>query len=254
MINQFLNKLGLGKKDAPAVASDSHEMRFDLAADAPRGVAKIKSLLPDELKVGVSMRALPEQLPIPPRAWNVVVQRVELESFWVQRIPSESDPLPVAKGETLTLVTFDEHHQRTYECPILKIKSGNPEQLQLAPPAKFQKETSKIAGSSARKHYRAEVRIPAEVRISQHTAPISCHTRDISLGGISIEANRTLEEGLELELRIMSWSFPLNCRVKVVRSFEMDGVHVMALGFPPDLSTISKDLVGNFIVEHQRGH
>lgn len=253
MLNRFFNKLGLGKKDAASSNPDPNDLKFDIAADSPRMPIRPKSILPEELKIGTTMRALPEHLPTPPRAWNVVLQKTELDSFWVQRVPTEAEPVPCAKGETLTLVTFDENHQRTYECVILKIKPGAPEQIQLAPPGKVQEEQSKASGMGSRRHYRVAVRLPAEVRISQHTSPISCHTRDVSLGGIAIDLSRNIDEGLELDLRIMSWNFPLQCKVRVVRCYEEDGVHVAALGFLPDLSPIAKDLIGHFIVEHQRG-
>ena len=259
MLNRILSKFGLGKKTAPVPQSDPKDMRFDVATPALESgkvnvaSGKIKSALPEELKCGTAMRALPENLPTPPRAWNVTVARIELDSFWVQRQPSEPIPLPVSKGEILTLVTFDDHHQNTYECPILKIKPGTPEQVQVGPPLKMQQEQSKLSGVGSRKHYRVSCRLPAEIRTSTTTSPISCHTRDISLGGIAVDLSRTLEEDLDIELRVLSWNFPLTVQARVVRCFELDGAHVAALAFPPNLSPISKDLIGHFIVEHQRG-
>ena len=98
-------------------------------------------------------------------------------------------------------------------------------------------------------------RLPAEIRKVHGTelgAPASAHTRDISMSGLALESTANFQKGEEIEIRILSWNFPLNVRAFVVRVATIDGKNTVAVTFPPDLSTISSDLISQFILENQR--
>lgn len=213
---------------------------------------------PDMLVVGTQMRAIPEKQPTTPRGWNVKIFKVDADGIWLARIPGEDDPLPISPREVLTLVIFDERQQVSYDCPVLKIKPGNPEQILVGRPLKSQQEKSKLDSIGGRQHYRIMTQLPIEVRIpgasGKGIPPMSGHTRDISKGGLALVLNRGFEMGRDLEVRVLSWNFPLQVKAKVVRCDEEgNGMFVLAVAFPEDMSAITRDLIGHFIMENQRG-
>lgn len=213
---------------------------------------------PDLLVPGVQLRAIPERQPATPRGWNVKILKTDSEGIWLSRIPGEEDPLPVSPREVLTLVIFDDRKQVSYDCPVIRIKSGNPEQVVVGRPLKSTQEKSKLDSIGARQHYRIETQLPVEVKVAGGTAknitPLSGHTRDISRGGLCLVLPRGFDQGRELDVRVLSWNFPLQVRAKVVRcDEEAGGRYVVAVAFPEDLGAITRDLVGHFIMENQRG-
>ncbi len=239
---------------APAPKTSSGRIVVN-AAPPPRSA---EPNTPDLLVVGTQMRAIPEKQPTTPRGWNVKIFKVDAEGIWLARIPGEDDPLPVSPKEVLTLVVFDERQQMSYDCPILKIKAGNPEQVLVGRPLKSLQEKSKLDSIGGRQHYRITTQLPIEVRIpgasGKGIPPMSGHTRDISKGGLALVVNRGFETGRELEVRVLSWNFPLQVKAKVVRCDEEgNGMFVLAVAFPEDMSAITRDLVGHFIMENQRG-
>jgi len=213
---------------------------------------------PDLLVAGALMRAIPEKQPATPRGWNVRVLKTDAEGIWVVRVPSEADPLPVAAKEVLSLVIFDERKQISYDCPVLRVKAGNPEQILVGRPMKFQQEKSKLDSLGGRQHFRIETQLPVEVKLTgmagRNMPALSGHTRDISRGGVCLILNRDFDIGRELEVRVLSWNFPLQIKAKVVRcEDEGHGRYSVAVVFPEDMSAITRDLVGHFIMENQRG-
>jgi len=210
------------------------------------------------LSPGAKLRAIPEKQPATPRGWIVVVLKTENEGIWIARIPGEDDPLPVAAKEVLSLVYFDERKQTSFDCPIIKVKAGNPEQVLVGRPLKLQQEKSKLDSIGSRQHFRIETQLPVEVKIpgmaGKGIPPISGHTRDISRGGLALLLPRSFEGGRELEIRVLSWNFPLQIKARVVWSDEEhNGRNVVAVAFPEDLSPITRDLINHFIMENQRG-
>lgn len=213
---------------------------------------------PDLLVVGATMRAIPEKQPSTPRGWNVRVTKTDAEGIWVARVPSETDPLPVAAKEILSLVIFDERKQVSYDCPVIRIKAGNPEQVLVGRPLKSQQEKSKLDSLGGRQHFRIETQLPVEVKIpgmaGKGIPPLTGHTKDISKGGMALALARRFDAGRELDVRVLSWNFPLQIRAKVVRcEEEANGRFSVAVAFPEDMSPITRDLVGHFIMENQRG-
>ncbi len=207
---------------------------------------------------GCQLRAIPEKQPATPRGWNVTVSKVDAEGIWVVRLPSEPDPLPVAPKEILTLVMFDERRQLSFDCPVIRLKTGNPEQVLVGRPLKSLQEKSKLDSIGGRQHYRIETQLPVEVKVAGPSGkgipPISGHTRDISKGGLAIVLPRGFERGRELEIRVLSWNFPLQMKARVVRCDEEPNHRfVVAIAFPEDMSAITRDLVAHFIMENQRG-
>lgn len=214
--------------------------------------------MPDLLVPGVQLRAIPERQPATPRGWNVKILKTDTEGIWLSRIPGEDDPLPVYPKEVLTLVIFDARKQVSYDCPVLRIKSGNPEQVLVGRPLKSTQEKSKLDSIGARQHYRIETQLPVEVKVpgaaGKGITPLSGHTRDISRGGLCLVLPRGFDQGRELDVRVLSWNFPLQVRAKVVRcDEEAGGRFLVAVAFPEDLGAITRDLVGHFIMENQRG-
>ncbi len=254
-------------KEAPAETRGGASARIPAAsmpapapASAPSGETSRNQDIPNRLVVGLEMRAVPERQPGSPRAWNVRIQKLDMEGIWLCRLPTEAEPLPVSPRETLSLVVFDERKQLMYDCPVVRIvpgKNGAPETVVVAPPVKAVQEESKLSQQGGRKHYRINFRLPAEVRAvrgSELGPAMSCHTRDISMGGMAVEATKPFESAPMVEVRVLSWNFPLNARARVVRSFELNpGLHVIALEFPENLSSISRDLISQFILENQKG-
>ena len=210
------------------------------------------------LSPGARLRAIPEKQPATPRGWNVVVLRTDNDGLWIARAPGEDEPLPVAAKEVLSLVYFDERKQTSFDCPILKVKAGNPEQVLVGKPLKSQQEKSKLDSIGSRQHFRIQTQLPVEVKIpglaGRGIPPLAGHTRDISRGGLALLLPRAFESGRELDIRILSWNFPLQLKARVVRcDEEQGGRHVVAVAFPEDLSPITRDLINHFIMENQRG-
>ena len=213
---------------------------------------------PDLLVPGATMRAIPEKQPATPRGWNVKVVKTDAEGIWVARVAGELEPLPVAAKEVLALVIFDERKQVSYDCPIIRIKAGNPELILVGRPLNSKQEKSKLDSLGGRQHFRIETQLPVEVKLpglaGKGIPPLSGHTRDISKGGMALMLARRFDLGRELDVRVLSWNFPLQIRAKVVRcEEEANGRFSVAVAFPDDMSSITRDLVGHFIMENQRG-
>lgn len=225
--------------------------------DPPMANPSALTQVPSALKVGLEMRAVPEKHPGTPKAWNIRITKIDQEGIWLMRTADETTPLPVQPREILSLVVFDEAKQLTFDCPVIRIKPGRPEAILVAAPTKTLSENSKLASVGSRKHYRITFRIPCEVRLPGHpltAPPIRCHTRDISQGGLALDTTRNFQEGSEVDVRILSLSFPLQLRCKVVRCFEIEpGEQVVALAYPENMSSITKELISHFILENQRG-
>jgi c-di-GMP-binding flagellar brake protein YcgR len=207
--------------------------------------------LPDEIKVTAKMRCLPAVMTNPPKAWTVSVTRREKDSFWIARVETEKDPLPVKVGEMVTLVTFNDTHQSTYECKVLKMTTGTPEQFLVAAPAEVKQEESRASSIGRRKHFRLEIRLPVDLKHEGVT--IECHSRDLSLGGLALDLPRTLPEGIMVDLTVRSWNFPLKTPVKIIRCFELDGEYIAAVAFTPEMTIMARELVSHFLAENQRG-
>lgn len=213
--------------------------------------------IPNRLEEGLAMKAVPENLKGKPKAWDVEIIRLDQDGIWVMRTRSDEEPIPAEKGKLLSLVLIEEGKTITYDCPVLRIDpgGGGKEEILVAPPIKTLQEESQMRNIGARKHLRISFRLPAEIRKVHGTelgAPASAHTRDISMSGLALESTANFQKGEEIEIRILSWNFPLNVRAYVVRVATADGKNTVAVTFPPDLSTISSDLISQFILENQR--
>jgi hypothetical protein len=228
------------------------------AASSPPPPAARQEETPEPLQPGMNMRAIPEKQPATPRGWNVKVVKTDAEGIWVCRVPGENDPLPVAPKEVLSLVMFDERRQVTYDCPVIRVKPGNPELVLVGRPLKSMAEKSKLDSLGGRQHFRIELALPVEVKIpglaGKSIPPMSGHTRDISKGGLALTLTRGFDMGRELEVRVLSWNFPLQIKARVVRcDEENNGRFTVAVAFPDEMSAITRDLVAHFIMENQRG-
>jgi c-di-GMP-binding flagellar brake protein YcgR len=266
LLHNILNKIfnrdrGEGKKPerAPEPAAASAPSSPPAAKPAPKSPpAKGRNLdIPNRLEEGLAMKAVPENLKGKPKAWDVEIIRLDLEGIWVMRTRSDEEPIPAEKGKLLSLVLLEDNKTITYDCPVLRIDpgGGGKEEILVAPPIKTLQEESQMRNIGARKHLRISFRLPAEIRKVHGTelgAPASAHTRDISMSGLALESTANFQKGEEIEIRILSWNFPLNVRAFVVRVASADGKNTVAVTFPPDLSTISSDLISQFILENQR--
>ena len=277
MLNKLLNKI-FNKDRAPRkpqkTAGDSGTFKsIDEAAPEaaapppppkepprPRNEAVVQKQernldIPNRLEVGMLLKAVPENLKGKPRAWDVEITRLDLDGIWVMRTKSDDEPVPAEKGKLLSLVLMENNKTITYDCPVTRIEAGVKEEILVAPPVKTLQEDSQLRNMGARKHLRISFRLPAEIRRVQGSGmgpPISAHTKDISMSGLALESNVEFEKGEEIDIRILSWNFPLQVRAFVVRSFNEDGKNTVAVTFPPDLSTVSSDLISQFILENQR--
>jgi c-di-GMP-binding flagellar brake protein YcgR len=262
LLHNLLNKIfnrdrGDGKPDKksdPAPASSAPVSKPSPAKSAPP--SKGRNLdIPNRFEEGLAMKAVPENLKGKPKAWDVEIIRLDQEGIWVMRTRSDEEPIPAEKGKLLSLVLIEDNKTITYDCPVLRIEAGTKEEILVAPPIKTLQEESQMRNVGARKHLRISFRLPAEIRKVHGTElgpPASAHTRDISMSGLALESSANFLKGEEIEIRILSWNFPLNVRAFVVRVASIDGKNTVAVTFPPDLSTISSDLISQFILENQR--
>jgi hypothetical protein len=243
---------------APAVPAPPPPAAKAPAAPPAPAPWRAQEEAPEPLQPGMTMRAIPEKQPNTPRGWNVKVLKTDAEGIWVARIPGENDPLPVSPKEVLSLVMFDERRQVSYDCPVIRVKAGNPEQVLVGRPLKSMAEKSKLDSLGGRQHFRIELQLPVEVKIpglaGKSIPPMSGHTRDISKGGVALTLSRGFDMGRELEIRVLSWNFPLQIKARVVRcDEEANGRFTVAVAFPEDMSAVTRDLVAHFIMENQRG-
>lgn len=211
--------------------------------------------IPNRFEEGLAMKAVPENLKGKPKAWDVEIIRIDKDGAWVMRTRSDEEPLPAEKGKLLSLVLLEEGKTITYDCPVLRIDPGIKEEILVGPPIKTLQEENQLRNIGARKHLRISFRLPAEIRKVHGTElgpPASAHTRDISMSGLALESTANFQKGEEIEIRILSWNFPLNVRATVARISGIEGKNTVAVSFPPDLSTISSDLISQFILENQR--
>jgi c-di-GMP-binding flagellar brake protein YcgR len=264
MFAKFFGRSGQAAKPvkpkAATAATGAPERAPQRAGPADSAVPKDRNRdIPNRLEIGLQMRAVPEQQPGTPRAWNITVLKLDKEGIWISRTPTEADPLPVAPKEILCLVLLDEEKQISYDCPVLRIKPGHPELVLLGPPVKTTQESSKMSAIGMRQHFRVNFRFPCEIRnVSTKTnvqsVQVQGHTRDLSAGGMAVECKQEFTKGVDLEIRVMSWNFPLKVQVKVVRCYELSaGLYAVATIFPESLSFTSKELIVQFISENQRG-
>lgn len=264
MLNKLLNKIfnkdrGNSPRKKP---TDSSRVEETVPAEParPRNEAIIQAKernldIPNRLEVGMELKAVPENLKGKPRAWDVEITTLDLEGIWVMRTKSDDDPVPAEKGKLLSLVLMENDKTITYDCPVIRIEAGAKEAILVAPPVKTLQEESQLRNLGARKHLRISFRLPAEIRRVQGPdmgPPCSAHTKDISMSGLALESNTHFDKGEEIDIRILSWNFPLQVRAFVVRCFTQDGKNTVAVTFPPDLSTVSSDLISQFILENQR--
>ncbi len=239
---------------APSQPKPASSSKSTSAKAAPPSKARNLDI-PNRLEEGLGMKAVPENLKGKPKAWDVEITRLDGEGIWVMRTRSDEEPIPAEKGKLLSLVLIEDGKTITYDCPVLRIEPGAKEEILVAPPIKTLQEESQMRNIGARKHLRISFRLPAEIRKVHGTelgAPASAHTRDISMSGLALESSANFQKGEEIEIRILSWNFPLNVRASVIRVAMEDGKNTVAVTFPPDLSTISSDLISQFILENQR--
>ena len=254
MFGKFFGRPGQSKSNQPNDDRITGLPPSDPAASKDRNLD-----IPNRLEVGLQMRAVPEKQPGTPRAWNITILRLDKEGIWIARTPGEPDPLPVSPKEILCLVLIDNEKQISYDCPVVRVKPGQPELVLVGPPVKSLQEVSKMSAVGMRQHFRVGFRFPCEVRnvstkVQAPTVQLQGHTRDLSAGGMAVEVKQEFTKGVDLEVRVMSWNFPLKVQAKVVRSYELSpGLFVVATIFPDTLSSISRELITQFIAENQRG-
>jgi hypothetical protein len=266
LLHNLLNKIfnrdrGEGKPErkadpAPSASPPASKAAASKPVAKPDTSSQSRNLdIPNRLEEGLAMKAVPENLKGKPKAWDVEIVRLDSQGIWVMRTRSDEEPIPAEKGKLLSLVLIEDNKTITYDCPVLRIEAGNKEEILVAPPIKTLQEESQMRNVGARKHLRISFRLPAEIRKVHGTelgAPASAHTRDISMSGLALESTANFQKGEEIEIRILSWNFPLNVRAFVVRVATAEGKNTVAVTFPPDLSTISSDLISQFILENQR--
>lgn len=261
MLHNLLNKIfNRGRESKPSKETSSEGSAPSVAKGVSRPPveesAPERNLdIPNRFEVDLALKAVPENLKGKPKAWDVEVQRLDMQGIWVMRSQGDEEPIPAEKGKLLSLVLIENNKTITYDCPVLKIEPGIRELILVGPPVKTLQEESQMRNVGARKHLRISFRLPAEIRKVRGTElgpPTSAHTRDISMSGLALDSTADFQKGDEIEIRILSWNFPLNVRAVVIRVGMEDEKHTVAVTFPPDLSTISSDLISQFILENQR--
>ncbi|HXE73558.1 MAG TPA: PilZ domain-containing protein [Candidatus Nitrosotenuis sp.] len=209
--------------------------------------------IPEAIQVEVELAAVPERQPARPRSWRVQVLGVDGRGITLSRVRDEPEPLPVAEGELLTLVRSDEHSKDLYDCPVLRVRPGDPEIIVVGPPRQSS-HTSQTSEVGERRFLRLETRLPAElllVRGDYAVEPRSVRTLDLSLTGMALESPASYEAGQPVEVRVQAFDLPLLVRGTVVRSTDHPGGgYRVAVEFPPDLPEVTRDLIADFL--HRR--
>ena len=268
MLNRLLNKIFNKEREARKSSADQNpesnsQEQVGIPVPPPRprddSVAQNKERnmdIPNRLGEGTALKVVPENLSGKPRAWDMEIVKLDIDGIWIASTKPDSEPIPTEKGKILSLVLMSEHTTITYDCPVIRIEDKRSKQeLLVAPPTKTLQEASQVQNKGARKHLRIDFRLPAEIRRVQGTElgpPITSHTKDISMSGLALECIPSFEAEDEIEIRILSWNFPLQVRAFVVRCLPVDGKNTIAVTFPPGMSTVSSDLISQFIVENQR--
>ena len=268
MLNRLLNKIfnkdresRKPTKDESSKPESGDHVAVPNAPPRPRDESVAQDAgrnmdIPNRLEKGTVLKVVPESLQGKPRAWDMEITRLDIDGIWIASIKSDSEPIPTEKGKFLSLVLMGGETTTTYDCPLIRIEdNGSRQELLVAPPTKTLQEASQVQNKGGRQHLRIDFRLPAEIRRAQGTElgpPISAHTKDISMSGLAFESSSTFESGEEIDIRILSWNFPLQVRAFVIRCFPSDGKNTIAVTFPPDLSTVPSDQITQFIVENQR--
>ncbi|MEW6281082.1 MAG: PilZ domain-containing protein, partial [Candidatus Eremiobacterota bacterium] len=215
--------------------------------------------IPRALSVGMEVKVVPERQSGTPRLWTSQVTRLDHEGIWILQ-DKGPDALPAKAGDTVSLVVMDSGQRVTFDCPVVRVEHtvGNttPNHLVLSPPVQQAREYSAAAGHGNRKHLRIEASLPGEAReVKDETLgqPVSIHTLNVSLSGLAFRASRAFDPGREVEVRLLAWKFPLHVRAHVVRCLrQADASFMVALSFPDELSSITRELISQYILENQR--
>ena len=156
--------------------------------------------------------------------------------------------------EEVFLVVFVGRDTLTHRCRIIKRTRG---EVLVSRPSLTTREKSQMAPFTGRSDYRVETYYPAEIRIvlgEQMSEPRYCHLVDMSRGGMGLEVpmEQRYAPGQILDVRLVSWDYPVRLRAEVVRSWPVGEATRVALSFPEELPEVQRDLVTMFILDAQK--
>jgi c-di-GMP-binding flagellar brake protein YcgR len=179
------------------------------------------------------------------------VCRLESQGAWLE--PLDSSVFP--GEEEVYLVEFCERDVLTHRSRILR-RNGSEAWVQK--PSLTEREPSKLAPFTGRSDYRVQVNLPVQVRIcegraqSHHQWP--CQLYDLSRGGMSLigPTNQPFEKGQRVDVRVVSWEYPVRIETEIVRVWREKDKQRVALIFPEEMTLNQRELISTFILQVQR--
>lgn len=186
------------------------------------------------------------------KARKAVLTALAPEGAWLKSSERDNETFP--RQEEVLLVVFLGRDTYTHRCRILQRKR---DEALISRPSLTKVEKSQLEPFTGRHDYRVEAYYPAEIRTigeDSSTEPRYCHLCDLSRGGMGLEVPATdhYASGSEVEVRLVSWDYPVRLRAEVVRSWPTETAQRVALIFRDDLPEIQKDLISQFILDAQR--
>lgn len=201
---------------------------------------------------GTRFMVLPADLGKDVHLCRAEVAAGDKEGAWLVLIEGESFPAE----EEVFLIEFSGRDVITHRTRIIRRESG--EQVWVKLPSLTEREPSKLAPFTGRADYRVQVNLPVQVRIcegraqSNHQWP--CRLYDLSRGGMSLvgPVNQPFEKGQKVDVRVVSWEYPVRIETEIIRVWREDDKQRVALTFPEEMTLNQRELISTFILQVQR--
>lgn len=179
------------------------------------------------------------------------VAAVDKEGAWLLLVEGSSFP----PDEEVFLVEFSGRDVVTHRTRILR-REGD--QAWVGLPSLTEREPSKLAPFTGRTDYRVQVNLPVQVRICEGRAQSNrqwpCQLFDLSRGGMSLigPTNQPFEKGQKVDVRVVSWEYPVRIETEIIRVWREGERQRMALVFPEEMTLNQRELISTFILQVQR--
>lgn len=194
---------------------------------------------------------LPADLAKEVKLCRAEVAAVGKDGAWLLLI--EGDGFP--PEEEVFLVEFSGREVVTHRTRILR-REGD--QVWVLTPSLTEREPSQLAPFTGRSDYRVRVNLPVQVRICEGRAQGNhqwpCQLYDLSRGGMSLigPTNQPFEKGQKVDVRVVSWEYPVRLETEIVRVWREKDRQRVALVFPEDMTLNQRELISTFILQVQR--
>lgn len=201
--------------------------------------------------LGASFLVLPADLQRPVAFCKAKVSDLTHQGGWLTLQEGKSFP---AEEEVL-LVEFCDREVVTHRTRILQRQA---DRVWVGLPSLTEREPSQLAPFTGRADYRVKVDLPVLVRICEGRATGNvqwpCRLRDVSRGGMSLTGplNQPFEKGQKVDIRVVSWEYPVRLDTEIVRVWREGEEQRTALVFPERMSLHQRELISTFVLQVQR--